>query len=62
MSFVDFRLFIFSYIAMKAAVYSYLMWYPIYLYSEGFQNVSGYVSMLFDFASIFGSTSIGRLS
>jgi hypothetical protein len=38
------------------------MWYPIYLSSEGLDNVSGYISMLFDISSVFGGAIIGKLA
>ena len=40
---------------------SFLFWYPTYLFIEGFESSSGYIAMLFEFASIFGSYFVGKM-
>lgn len=57
----DFRLFIFNSTCMKVLNYSFLFWYPTYLYVQGFKKISGYITMLFDLTSILGSYLIGKM-
>jgi len=49
------------FIGLKATLFTFLMWFPIFLVSKGFQSVSGYVSTLFDFGAILGGFLMSSL-
>jgi hypothetical protein len=46
---------------MKATVYTFLMWFPIFLVSKNLESVSGYVSTLFDLGGCAGGYLLGKL-
>ena len=56
----DFRLFMITSSCIKVLNSSFLFWYPTYLFIEGFETSSGYIAMLFEFASIIGSLIVGK--
>lgn len=38
------------------------MWYPTFLYIQGFERISGYITMLYDISSILGSYLVGKMN
>jgi len=50
-----------SFSFFKAILYSYELWTPQFLVDAGFANFSGYVPMVFDISTLFGSYLMGKL-
>lgn len=48
-----------SFSLFKAILYSYELWTPKFLSDNGFEEYSGYVPMLFDVFTLFGSFIMG---
>lgn len=48
-----------SFSLFKAILYSYELWTPKFLADNGFEDYSGYVPMLFDVFTLFGSFVMG---
>ena len=57
----EFKLYIMSFSLFKAILYSYELWTPKFLADNGFEDYSGYVPMLFDIFTLFGSFVMGIL-
>ncbi len=55
----EFKLYILSFSLFKAILYSYELWTPKFLSDNGFEEYSGYVPMLFDIFTLFGSFVMG---
>jgi MFS family permease len=55
----EFKLYIMSFSLFKAILYSYELWTPKFLADNGFKDYSGYVPMLFDIFTLFGSFVMG---
>jgi len=50
-----------SFSLFKAILYSYELWTPKFLSDNGFGRYSGYVPMLFDIFTLFGSFAMGMI-
>ena len=50
-----------TYTVIKAMVYTFLLWYPIFLDSQRLKKFSGYITILFEIAAIIGSLVLGKL-
>lgn len=50
-----------SFSFFKAILYSYELWTPKFLADNGFKDYSGYVPMLFDIFTLFGSFFMGYI-
>ena len=57
----EFKLYIMSFSLFKAILYSYELWTPKFLSDNGFAEYSGYVPMLFDIFTLFGSFVMGMV-
>ena len=55
----EFKLYIMSFSLFKAILYSYELWTPKFLADNGLEEYSGYVPMLFDIFTLFGSFVMG---
>ena len=58
---LEFKLYILSFSFFKAILYSYELWTPQFLVQAGFAHYSGYVPMVFDISTLFGSYLMGKL-
>jgi hypothetical protein len=50
-----------SFVFLKTTVYTFLMWFPIYLVSKNLGSFSGYITMLFDIGGVLGGYYMGKL-
>ena len=57
----EFKLYILSFSLFKAILYSYELWTPKFLSDTGYKDYSGYVPMLFDIFTLFGSFVMGMI-
>jgi len=50
-----------SFSCFKTILYSYELWTPSFLVDAGYARFSGYVPMVFDISTVFGSYLMGGL-
>ncbi len=57
----EYKFYMLTYIIMKGMVYTFLLWYPLFLDSVNLKRYSGYITILFEVAAIIGSFVLGKL-
>jgi hypothetical protein len=57
----NYKYYLSAYTIIKAMVYTFLLWFPIYLDSVKLKRYSGYITILFEVGAIVGSFLLGKL-